>query len=111
MPELVREWPYLLNRVLEQIRPARDRADCYIAEVDVSEEELRALNLFEASARHEHVAFTDPTTSEGRFAYLNTPVGLGKAQDRDRIARIRITFTAVQRMRPLEARADLHGFE
>jgi hypothetical protein len=66
------------------------------------------LNLFEASARHVHVAFTDPATAEGRFAHLNTPVGLGKPQEQHGIARVRITFTAVQRMRPLEARSDIH---
>ncbi|MCB8823252.1 hypothetical protein [Microvirga rosea] len=109
MPELVREWPHLLKRVLEQIRPVAGRADYYVAEVDLSEDELRALNLFEASARHEHVAFTDPVTAEGRLAYLNTPVGLGKPQDLNRIARVRITLTAVQQMRPLETRPDLHG--
>lgn len=108
MPELVREWPHLLNRVLERIRPANGRADCYVAELDLSEDELRALNLFEASARHEHVAFTDPVTAEGRFAYLNTPVGLGKPHEQYGIARVRVTFTSVQRMRPLEARSEIH---
>ncbi|AWM86741.1 hypothetical protein [Microvirga sp. 17 mud 1-3] len=106
MPELVREWPHLLNRVLAEVRPADGRGDCYVAEVDLSEDELRALNLFEASARHEHVAFTDPATAQGMFAYLNTPVGLGKPLDGSGIARVRISFTGVQTMLPLKARSE-----
>ncbi|QFU16753.1 hypothetical protein [Microvirga thermotolerans] len=105
MPELVRDWPHILQRVLREIRPADGRADCYVAEVDLSEEELRALNLFEASARHEHVSFADPETAEGRLAYLNTPVGLGKARNGEGIARVRISFTDVHRMRPMDAQS------
>ncbi|MGO4573658.1 hypothetical protein [Microvirga sp. 2TAF3] len=108
MPELVREWPRLLERVLTQIRPVAGCAGRYMAEVDLSEDELRALNLFEASARHEHVSFKDPLTSEEYFAYLNTPIGLGKPQNEGGcIARVRISFTAVQRIRPVEARSDV----
>lgn len=102
MPELVREWPRLLERVLGEVRPVRDRTSCYAAEVDMSEDELRALNLFEVSARHEHVAFRDPLTATDYFAYLNTPVGLGGPRDGNgNVARVRISFTSVQRMMPV----------
>jgi hypothetical protein len=100
MPELVREWPHVLERALHQLRPIPGRTGCYAVEVDLSEEEIRCLNLFEASARHQHVSFNDPTTSEAYFAYLNTPVGLGIPRDSHGcMARVRISFTEVQRIR------------
>jgi hypothetical protein len=103
MAELVREWPQTLDRALKEIKPVAGRAGCYVAEVDLSEDEVRALNLFEASARHEHVSFRDPDTAQQCFAYLNTPVGLGGAAGAGPgVARIRISFTDVQRVRPVE---------
>ncbi|MBM6596463.1 hypothetical protein [Microvirga pudoricolor] len=104
MVELVREWPRSLERALSEIRAVSGRSGCYIAEVDLSEDEVRTLNLFEASARHEHVSFRDPETAQACFAYLNTPVGLGGPRAPGAgIARVRISFTDVQRVRPAEA--------
>jgi hypothetical protein len=104
MAELVREWPQNLARALNEIHPVSGRSGCFVAEVDLSEDEIRALNLFEASARHEHVSFRDPATSQQCFAYLNTPVGLGSPQEPEgHMARVRISFTDVQRVRPAES--------
>jgi hypothetical protein len=104
MAELVREWPHSLDRALSELRPVSGRSGCYVVEIDLSEDEVRALNLFEASARHEHVSFRDPGSELQCFAYLNTPVGLGRAHDPGRgVARVRISLTDVQRVRPTEA--------
>jgi hypothetical protein len=102
--ELVREWPHNLDRALNELRAVPGRLGCYVAEVDLTEDEVKALNLFEASARHEHVSFRDPETSELCFAYLNTPVGLGGARERARgISHVRISLTDVRRTRPAES--------
>jgi hypothetical protein len=95
MSELVRQWPRELERVLAELRPISGRTGCYAAEVDLSEEEVRALNLFEGSARHVHVCFKDPMTAEECFAYLNHPVAVG-APKRGYAARVRVSLTDVQ---------------
>jgi hypothetical protein len=102
--ELVREWPHALDRALSELRAVPGRQGCFVTEVDLTEDEVKALNLFEASARHEHVSFRDPATNELCFAYLNTPVGLGGASEPTRgISHVRISLTDVRRIRPAES--------
>jgi hypothetical protein len=96
MPELVRQWPSELAHIVKHLHGLAGRQGCYAAEVDLSEDEMRALNLFQASARHEHVMINDPDTSEECYAYLNTPVGLGPPKEREGcIGRVRISLTDV----------------
>jgi hypothetical protein len=96
MPELIRHWPRELSRVLDKLHPVNGRAGCFAAEVDLSEDEIRHLNLFEASSRHEHVAFTLPATAEECFAYLNTPIGLGAPHQEGCVGRVRVSLTDVR---------------
>jgi hypothetical protein len=98
MVDLVRHWPHEIDHLLAELHPnPSSQGRCYVAEVDLSEDELRILNLFEGSARHEHVAFEDHATSQSCLAYLNTPVGLGAPHDPSgHVARVRITLTDVQ---------------
>jgi hypothetical protein len=94
--ELLRHWPRELDHVLAVLRPDPSGRGACVAEVDLSEEELRLLNLFESSVRHKHVAFEDRATSQAYLATLNTPVGLGAPHDpTGHIARVRITLLDV----------------
>jgi hypothetical protein len=94
--ELLRHWPRELDHVLAALRPDPSGRGAYVAEVDLSEEELKLLNLFESSARHKHVAFLDRATSQAFLATLNTPVGLGAPRDpTGHVARVRITLLDV----------------
>ena len=97
MTDLVRHWPRELERLLSGLHPRPTDPNCLVAEVDVSEDEMRLLNLFQGSARHEHVTFENPKTSRPCLAHLNTPIGLGAPADRkNHVARVRIILTGVQ---------------
>jgi hypothetical protein len=96
MPNLVREWPHELNRALTGIRPVSGLPGCYLADADLTKDEVLLLNLFEASARLGHISFMDPATSRRFLAYLSTPIGIGPPQEaKGGSVRVRIPLTDV----------------
>jgi len=94
MPDHVRRpWPRELEHLLADLRPRPDHEGSHFTEVDLSADEIRTFNLFEASARHDYVCFEHPATSQMCEGHLNTLVGLGAPQDRSRhVARVWISF-------------------
>ncbi|HJW78879.1 MAG: hypothetical protein ACJ8D8_10820 [Microvirga sp.] len=97
-----------MDRVLHTIPPALapllrglaarpDRPDCWYADVDVGNEELKALNLFEGSARHGRVCFTLPGTGQLAQGEMNSLLGLGTPAGGARPhARVRVSFHDVK---------------
>ena len=97
-----------MDRVLHTIPPALapllrglaarpDRPDCWFADVDVADQELKALNLFEGSARHGRVCFTLPATGQLAQGEMNSLLGLGTPAGGARPhARVRVSFHDVK---------------
>jgi hypothetical protein len=96
MPEPVREWPPALEHVLSEIRPISGLTGCYLADADLSKDEVLLLNLFEVGARLGRISFKDPATSKQFSAYMNVPVGIGPPREAKAGAvRMRIALTDV----------------
>jgi hypothetical protein len=97
MIDLARHWPRELTHLLKDLQPRANDPACLVVDADLSEDEMRLLNLFEGSARHEHVTFEDPRTSRPYFAHLSTPIGLGSPADpKGHVGRVRIVLTGVE---------------
>jgi hypothetical protein len=98
MIDLHRPWPREIECILENLQPSPNGdPNCYVAEVDLSEEQVKILNLFQGAARHEHVFFHIPATSQSYLGYLHTPIGLGAPHDpAGHVARVRIALTEVE---------------
>jgi hypothetical protein len=96
MPEPVREWPHALDHALRDVRPVTGVTGCYLADADLTKDEILLLNLFEANARFGHVRFKDPATAQDLLAYLNTPISIGPPRiPRHGAARVRIALSDV----------------
>jgi hypothetical protein len=96
MPESVRQWPHVLEHALSEIRPVSGVTGCYLADADLSKDEILILNLFEANARFGHIRFKDPATARELLAYLNTPVCIGPPRvARAGAVRVRIPLSDV----------------
>lgn len=89
-------WPAAFAPLLEGLSPRPDHPDCWFAEVDVSDEQLRALNCFEGSSRHGRIWFRLPT-KELVTGEMNPLLGTGTAAaaSADRV-RVRISFHDVR---------------
>lgn len=93
-------WPAAFEPLLEALAPRPDPADCWFADVDLSEEQLRRLNCFEGSARHGRVLFKLPATKELVAGEMNPVLGTGAtgkgAADAGQCVRVRISFHGVR---------------
>jgi hypothetical protein len=96
MAESVRMWPSALDHALRDVRPVRGVDGCYLADADLTKDEILLLNIFEAGARFGHIRFRDPATARDLVAYLNTPVSIGPPlTPRQGAARVRIALSDV----------------
>ncbi|MET0741893.1 MAG: hypothetical protein ABWY78_00835 [Microvirga sp.] len=96
MAEPVREWPPALDHALRDVRPVRGVDGCYLADADLTKDEILLLNIFEARARFGHIRFRDPATARDLVAYLNTSVSIGPPRiPRDGAVRVRIALSDV----------------
>jgi hypothetical protein len=96
MAEPVREWPPALDHALRDVRPVRGVDGCYLADADLTKNEILLLNIFEARSRFGHIRFRDPATARVLVAYLNTSVSIGPPRiPRDGAVRVRIAFSDV----------------
>lgn len=90
-------WPAAFEPLLEALAPRPDHADCWFADVDLSDEQLRLLNCFEGSARHGRVWFKLPRTKELVAGEMNPLLGTGgSAADAGDRVRVRISFHDVR---------------
>jgi hypothetical protein len=92
MERIVHTWPAALEPLIAALARRPDRPDCWFSDVDVSEDELKALNLFEASSRHGRVCFKLPGAEHLAQGEMNTLLGLGAPVERSRSARVRLSF-------------------
>jgi hypothetical protein len=92
MERVLHTWPAALEPLLAGLSRRPDRPDCWFVEIDVSDDQLKALNLFEASARHGRVCFRLPAAGSMVQGEMNTLVGLGAPPDRSRNASVRLSF-------------------
>ena len=89
---IVHQFAHLLKGLLACPRPS----GCWSVEVDLSETEIKELNLFEGSARHRNVCFRLPGEQELVTGQMNPLLGLGAPMDPSRgVARVRISFHGV----------------
>lgn len=102
MIDLVRTWPPTLQHLLNGLHSApTGMPGCWWADVDVSEDELRALHLFETLARHDRVDLPSVPGLGEQHAVAETIVGLGAPADPQRhVAKVRICFTHVEPTSP-----------
>jgi hypothetical protein len=67
---------------------------CYLADADLTKDEILLLNIFEARARFGHIRFRDPATATDLVAYLNTSVSIGPPRmPGNGAVRVRIAFS------------------
>ncbi|MDJ1160240.1 hypothetical protein QNA08_18665 [Chelatococcus sp. SYSU_G07232] len=98
MTGLARHWPPDLHHLLAGLQKApTGTPGCYWAEVDVSEQELLALQLFETAARHDRVLLPSGEDGIEHRATMEPIIGLGEPHEPARhVARVRICFTHVE---------------
>lgn len=94
MTEPARPWPDRFAGLLAELEPC-DHPGAYRADVELSDDALTELNLFEASVRHHRVLL--PLPSGPVTAAMNALIGLGPPGDAARhAARVRVSFSDVQ---------------
>jgi hypothetical protein len=96
--DLVRTWPPTLRHLLTGLHCApTGTPGCCCADVDVSEDELRSLHVFETLARHDRVVIPPVGGLGERHGATESVVGLGPPADRQQhVAKVRICFTNVE---------------
>ena len=95
MDRVLNTMPPALAPLLRELAPRPDRPDCWFADVDVADEELKALNLFEGSARNGRVCFALPGTGQLAQGEMNSLLGLGTPAGGAH-ARVRVSFHDVK---------------
>lgn len=93
------EWPPEFQHLLEDMHFATsgDGTRCGRTDIDVDQEVLFLLNVFEARVRHRHVRLRPAGPAECLVGEMNVLVGLGAAADPTRhLSRVRISFHDIQ---------------
>jgi hypothetical protein len=85
-----------MKQLLSQLQPNPDQPDTYAAEVDLTEEQVKELALFEVASRNGRVCLSVPGSSLVLVGCMNPLVGLGAASTPESAARIRISFHDVR---------------
>jgi hypothetical protein len=84
--------PATFAPLLRTLSRRQDRPDCWFADIEVSDEQLKGLNLFEASSRHGRVCFALPGTEGLVQGEMNALLGLGPPIGAAAQARVRLSF-------------------
>jgi hypothetical protein len=88
-------WPVQFQPLLSGLVERIGQANCWFADVDLSNAQIKDLNLFFASSRHGQVCFTLPD-GQSVIGRMNPLLGLGSPADPSRHhGRARISFHEV----------------
>ena len=93
-------WPIQFQPLLRGLVEREGQAHCWFVDLDLSDVQIKELNVFEGSARHGQVCFTLPN-GQAVIGKMNSLLGLGSPADSARYhGRVRISFHEVGRLSP-----------
>jgi len=73
-------WPLQYQPLLSGLVEREGQANCWFVDVDLSDVQIKELNVFEGSSRHGQVCFTLPN-GQAVIGKMNSLLGLGSPAD------------------------------